>query len=56
VNLAFIGLGVMGPPMAGHLAAMKAGALFVDYTTVSASIARDLAAPRAYSPRSLSPG
>ena len=68
-RVAFIGLGVMGHPMAGHLAradivyacggndadlravttgpdgafaGMKPGAIFVDHTTASAEVAREL--------------
>ncbi len=60
-KVAFLGLGVMGFPMAGHLvkkgghdlravtlgdngafAGMKKGATFVDHTTASAEIAREL--------------
>src|SRR6476661_5974397 len=46
-KVSFIGLGVMGFPMAGHLAAMSKGAIFVDHTTASADVARELYAKAA---------
>src|ERR687890_473554 len=41
-KVAFLGLGVMGYPMARHLKTKEHGSIFVDHTTASAEVAREL--------------